>query len=178
MRTNHLHSEKFPRLSRLGLGLKLGFEFKCVSPLLFSFVYLFPFFTLCVPSCTLFWVPSCTLFWVPSCTLFCVSSCTYFGVPVPGVVHHPPGRQLRQRGARYTRGPARVQQLEEEHHVHPLSHRAGGKALLSLVLYPIHRVCRGSCCCSWFLFLLLVLSLSLLLLKRLPPSPVLQPSQF
>lgn len=46
---------------------------------------------------------------------------------ITGGVHHPAGRQLRERGEGHPRGPAGVQQPQEEHHVHPLPHRAGGE---------------------------------------------------
>lgn len=48
-----------------------------------------------------------------------------------GGVHHPPGRQLRQRGARHQGGPSRVQQPQEEHHVHTVPHRTRGGVVTS-----------------------------------------------
>lgn len=44
-----------------------------------------------------------------------------------GRFDHPSGRQLFQRGARHPRGSSGLQQPQEEHHVHPVPHRAGGK---------------------------------------------------
>lgn len=98
-----------------------------VLTLVYAHPFLYLLHTHCVPSpfvCLL--RPLCTpcvpyLLWYVFMYLLCTLC-----VRPPGGVHHPLGRQFRQRGARDTRGSTGVQQPQEERHVHPLPHRAGG----------------------------------------------------